>query len=178
MTGSSTDVQQLHESFESFKEALQGLLTDEARRSVDHAVERLSGEIGTFQLDNVTVEVVINDLKLSAVTGVGAAAKPAPRPLAPRRASPATKTKAKAKPSSRRAGAAPAKRGRPVGGVRLAIQAAFDEPGTELSTDGVRDALKVAGVTTSSDNLHQQLRRLVQAGSLTRTGRGQYARAE
>jgi pyruvate/2-oxoglutarate dehydrogenase complex dihydrolipoamide acyltransferase (E2) component len=171
MTGSSTDVQLLHKSFESFKEALQGLLTEEARRSVDDAVERLSGEIGTFQLDDVTVEVVINDLKLSTVNGAGPA-KPAPRPTAARRSSPAAKTK----PSPRRPSTVPAKRGRPVGGVRLAIQAAFDHAGSELSTDGVRDALKAAGVTTSSDNLHQQLRRLVQAGNLTRTGRGQYVR--
>jgi hypothetical protein len=163
--------QQLNDAFESFKSTLQDLLTAEARRSVDGAIKRISGEAGAFRLDDVTVEVVIKDLKLtnvdarpsaSADRGTGAAA-PAPR------ARPA-------KPAARRASGLPPKRGRPVGGVRLGVLATFAGVDSDLSTVEIRDRLQASGVKATTDNLHQQLRRLVQAGDLVRTGRGRYAR--
>jgi hypothetical protein len=161
--------QQLNDAFESFKSTLQDLLTAEARRSVDGAVERISGEIGNFRLDDISVEVVIKDLKLSATQGTAAATTSA----RPRRSAPASRTPARA---TRRKAATPGKRGRPVGGVRLGVLAAFAGPEPDLSTDDIRASLQAAGVKTSTDNLHQQLRRLVQAGELIRTGRGRYAR--
>ena len=69
-------------------------------------------------------------------------------------------------------------RGRPHGSVRAAILACFDGHGDgELTTGGVRAQLQAAGVATSDDNLHQQLRRLTHAGELVRAGRGRYRRA-
>jgi hypothetical protein len=165
--------QQLNDAFESFKTTLQDLLTAEARRSVDGAVERISGEIGNFRLDDISVEVVIKDLKLSSTQETPATA-PAKASARPRRATPARRTTTRA---TRRKDATPGKRGRPVGGVRLGVLAAFAGSAPDLSTDDIRASLQAAGVKTSTDNLHQQLRRLVQAGELTRTGRGRYARA-
>lgn len=170
MPDPTADVQQqLNDAFESFKTTLQELLTAEARRSVDGAVERISSEVGTFRLDDISVEVVIKDLKLSTPQGASAGAKPAARA----RRAPARRTSGR---SSARKSATPGKRGRPVGGVRLGVLAAFGGPEADLSTDDIRASLQSAGVKTSTDNLHQQLRRLVQAGELTRTGRGRYAR--
>ncbi len=67
------------------------------------------------------------------------------------------------------------RRGRPRGAVRAAILASFDGVG-EQTTSAVRARLVAAGITTSDDNLHQQLRRLTHAGELIRAGRGLYRR--
>jgi hypothetical protein len=168
MSASPADVQQqLNDAFESFKTTLQDLLTAEARRSVDGAIRRITGEAGAFRLDDLTVEVIIKDLKLSHLDARAAPSSdngsPAPR------ARPA-------KPPARRKSALPPKRGRPVGGVRLGVLATFAGVESDLSTVEIRDRLQAAGVKASMDNLHQQLRRLVQAGDLVRTGRGRYAR--
>jgi hypothetical protein len=62
---------QVNDAFELFKETLETALADEARRSVDAAVERLSGDLGNFRLDHVTVEVVIKNLQLSCKRHTG-----------------------------------------------------------------------------------------------------------
>jgi hypothetical protein len=171
MPASSADVQQqLNDAFESFKTTLQDLLTAEARRSVDGAIKRITGEAGAFRLDDLTVEVVIKDLKLSHFDAGATAPSGAEAPTE------ASRTRA-AKPPARRKSALPPKRGRPVGGVRLGVLATFAGVDSDLSTVEIRDRLQASGVKATMDNLHQQLRRLVQAGDLVRTGRGRYARA-
>jgi hypothetical protein len=47
-----------------------------------------------------------------------------------------------------------------------------------MTTEDVHAALTARGVRTSVENLYQQLRRLVQAGELTRPSRGRYRRSD
>jgi Fe2+ or Zn2+ uptake regulation protein len=101
---------------------------------------------------------VIRELKLTT----GSEAKAASAPARRRRSAP------------RSTGRRP---GRARGAVREGLIAAFAASDREMSADDVREALAPRGVKTSTDNLYQQLRRLVQAGELTRVGRGRYVRA-
>lgn len=150
----------VREAFSSFEESLRAMLTAEAQRSVEQAIESLSAGGDTFRITEISIDVKIDELKVA--TGAGARTKPAAKPRARRRA-------ATAKPS--RTG-----RGRPVSALRSTLLGAFSSDDQELSTDDLRQHLQTEGITTTVDNLHQHLGRLVKAGELTRPGRGRYRR--
>jgi hypothetical protein len=156
-TSSRPDLQrELNQAFDAFRAALQQMLEAEAQRAVEAAIGRLSSEGEPFKVVGADVGIVIRELKLT--TGSEAQAAPARR----RRSTP------------RSTGRRP---GRARGAVREGLIAAFAASDREMSADDVREALAQRGVKTSTDNLYQQLRRLVQAGELTRVGRGRYVRA-
>jgi hypothetical protein len=155
----STDVQQqLQEAFEAFRDALQQLLEEQAQQSVADTLERLAKEGGPFRVQDAHIEVVIRDLTVAS--GQSAATAVAPR-------------RTQAPPRARRSRRAGQRRG----GVKEAMVAAIgaDE---EVGIADFEQRLKKAGVTTSTNNLHQQLRRLVQAGEIERSGRGRYRRVK
>jgi hypothetical protein len=156
-TSSRPDLQrELNQAFDAFRAALQQMLEAEAQRAVEAAIGRLSSEGEPFKVVGADVGIVIRELKLT--TGSEGQAAPARR----RRSAP------------RSTGRRP---GRARGAVREGLIAAFAASDREMSADDVREALAQRGVKTSTDNLYQQLRRLVQAGELTRVGRGRYVRA-
>jgi hypothetical protein len=152
----------LREAFDAFRTALQLMLQDEARASVEQAVDRLAGQHDQFTVADVQVEVTVVGLTLqSGDTGPASAAGRG------RTARPEVSRNAPARP--RRRGAR--------GGVRQAILDSFGpERNAELTISDVTAAVEARGVTTTTNNLHQQLRRLVQAGELDRAGRGRYRR--
>jgi hypothetical protein len=153
---------QLREAFGAFRTALQVMLEDEARASVENAVDRLAGQNGQFTVADVEVEVTVVGLTLQS--------------REPRQASATSKRRTTRTEVSRRAPARARRRGA-RGGVRQAILDAFGgEAGGELTISEVSAAVEALGVTTTTNNLHQQLRRLVQAGELDRAGRGRYRR--
>lgn len=158
---------QLREAFEAFRHALQTMLEDEARASVKRSLARLQGEGGPFSISDAQVEVSITGLT------VAAQGSSPPRQRAPRSASSST---------SRGRGSAPKRRrgatstGAARGGVREALLASFDKPGAELTIGQLGSRLEATGVKSTANNVHQQLRRLVQAGEIKRTGRGIYTR--
>jgi hypothetical protein len=155
----------LADAFRTFEESLQQLLVQEARSSVDGALERLSVTTGPFRINDVEVDVVIRNLSVEAVPDhTGASPRPRRRPK--RAAAP-----------RRRAAKSPGRAGRPPGALRTALIETFSGTDAELDTDGIRAELDTRGVKASRDNLHQQLRRLVAAGILQRSGRGRYRRA-
>ncbi len=157
-TSSRPDLQrELNQAFDAFRVALQQMLEAEAQRAVEAAIGRLSSEGEPFKVLGADVGIVIRELKLT--TGGEAKAAPARRARSAPRAA-----------SGRRPG-------RARGAVREGLIAAFASSDREMSADDVREALAQRGVKTSTDNLYQQLRRLVQAGELTRVGRGRYVRA-
>ncbi len=143
---------QLTEAFDAFERTLCKMLTEEARRSVDGTIKRLSHADGPFRVRGVEVEVVIRNLRIEAAR--------------PRR-------RARSPASGRSTGAG---RGRPPGALRTAILDAFSSGDHDVSTDDIRGHLQARKVKANADNLHQHLRRLVQAGELDRTGRGVYRR--
>jgi hypothetical protein len=149
----------LAEAFESFEASLQELLASEARASVSAALDRLSHTTGPFRINDVEVDVVIRGLSVEA-----ASEHTTERPRRKRR--PAIKRAAK-----------PRAAGRPPGPLRSALVDTFATADGELDTQAVRALLDARGVKSSSDNLHQQLRRLVAAGVIERAGRGRYQRA-
>jgi hypothetical protein len=153
----------LAQAFESFEASLQELLTTEARASVDQALERLSLATGPFRINDVQVDVVVRSLSVEAAP---AHAGTAPRPRRKSRPRPARKAGAKARGA-----------GRPPGPLRSALVETFTATDAELDTQAVRASLDARGVKATNDNLHQQLRRLVTAGVLERSGRGRYRRA-
>ncbi len=160
--------QQLNEAFERFRAALTEHLEREARESVNGAMAALGVDDGPFQLQDARIEVVVHDLTLTA--------RDAPVPAAtPEK--PSSRRKAKAKSTGKRSTNAPARRGRTPGPVRAALLALTEEATSALSTEELRTGLASRGVQASADNLHQQLRRLVQSGQLEREGRGLYRRA-
>jgi hypothetical protein len=138
---------QVDETFEAFRRSLQAMLAAEARMHVREAVARMEGRPGGFRIEDIDVEVVIRDLKLTAGTA-----------------------------PPRDAGAARRRRGGGTSAVRQALLAAFTET-EELDTPRLRAILDQRGIDASVDNVHQQLRRLVQSGELERVGRGAYRRA-
>jgi hypothetical protein len=157
---SARDLQrQVDRAFEEFRTTLQAMLVDEAKRSVDGALERMSKD-APFNVLSADVEVTIRDLTL------GAAAQepvvPARRSTTSRR----TASRKRSRPSLPRPRRSP---------VREAILSAFSA-GADLNTSELRAALERTGVPSSDANLHQQLRRLVNDGALKRTGHGRYRR--
>ena len=146
MTGPDSE-REFSQALERFESALRDVLQGEAKRSIDAALQRLPA--GPFDVRDVEFDVVIRNLTLES------------------RGS-ATAAPAHTGPVRRR-------RGRPQGAVRTAILASFDG-GAELSTTSLRERLTDAGIETSTDGLHQQLRRLTMAGELVRAGRGVYRR--
>ena len=62
----------LNDAFTSFTDSLRELLTAEARRSVDGAIERLTVSTGPLRLQDVDVEIVIRNLNISATDAEGA----------------------------------------------------------------------------------------------------------
>jgi hypothetical protein len=158
---------QLDEAFGSFRDALREILTAEAQRSVDGTIQRLSRQVGTFQVEGVDVQVVIRDLRIAT----GDSTHVSPRTPA-RRPGPAQRPKKRAaKPTGRRGG------GRPVGPVRLALLAAIEADRRDQTVEQLRERLEAQGVAASIANVHQQLRRLVQGGQVVRAGRGVYRAA-
>jgi hypothetical protein len=158
-TSSRPDLQrELNQAFDAFRAALQQMLEAEAQRAVEAAIGRLSSEGEPFKVVGADVGIVIRELKLTTGSEAQATGAPARR----RRSAP------------RSTGRRP---GRARGAVREGLIAAFASSDREMSADDVREALAARGVKTSTDNLYQQLRRLVQAGELTRVGRGRYVRA-
>lgn len=163
MPDEETNAQErLIDAFSSFERTLQDMLTAEARRSVDGAIQRLSATSGPFKLNGVDVEVVIRGMSVEAAT-------PAERGSKRTAKSAARKPKARA-----RAKRASSGRGRPQGALRGAILEAFKSPEDDLSTGELREHLQRRQMEASDDNLHQHLRRLVQAEELKRSGRGRY----
>lgn len=156
--GGSEVERKLGQAFEAFESTLREMLTEEARRSVDGTIERLSRSEGPFRLRKLEVEVVIRSLKVEAAHRDSGRARPAvqSRRKAPKRGSQG--------------------RGRPPGALRTAILDAFSG-GASMSTEELRHHLDAHKVQAKPDNLHQQLRRLVKAGELDRIGRGMYRRA-
>lgn len=157
--GGSDVEQKLGQAFEAFECTLREMLTEEARRSVDGTIERLSHVEGPFRLRGVEVEVVIRSLSVETADHGESRARPRPQG---RRSASKSRTQS---------------RGRPPGALRTAILDAFGAEDASLSTDDLRGHLRAREVEAKPDNLHQQLRRLVQAGELDRTGRGTYRRA-
>jgi hypothetical protein len=165
LTRTSTQPEkQLRDAFDAFRSALEVMLQDEARASVEKAVDRLAADSDQFTVADVQVEVTVLGLTLQS-KDVGGAAQTRPRQATHR-------ATAKAHQPARR-NRRPAARG----GVREAILAAFvDDPAQEMTVSELGSAVESLGITTTTNNLHQQLRRLVQAGELDRAGRGQYRR--
>jgi hypothetical protein len=151
----------LREAFDAFRTALQLMLQDEARTSVENAVDRLAGQNDEFTVADVEVEVTVVGLTLQS-RDVGQASAARQKQIARREAP------EKASPGPRRGAR---------GGVRQAILDSFgSQTDAELTISDVSAAVEARGVTTTTNNLHQQLRRLVQAGDLDRAGRGRYRR--
>lgn len=158
---------------DNVRETIERAIADAAQRSAEGVAEGMKGsDIGPFRVEDFQVEVVVRGLRLTDASASGGGTAEAPK------RKPAARRKPAKKPARRPASASSAKRGRPVGGVRLALLSAFDSVDGELSTEEIRAALSQQGVETTTDNLHQQLRRLVQAGELARVGRGRYGRAQ
>jgi hypothetical protein len=157
---------ELTDAFDAFRAALRQALEAEAQRSVNDAIERLSSAGGPFRVVDAEVEVVIRRLSLSAQDDVSG---PAPASASARHSSPR-----RARRTATRAAASAGGRG----AVREAIIATFAAGGGEMTTEDVHAALTQRGVRTSVENLYQQLRRLVQAGELTRPSRGRYRRSD
>lgn len=154
---------QVNDAFEAFRRSLHEMLTAEATQHVDSTLERLGGERAPFRVEDARVEVVIHDLKLVAAD-----------PDDPGRSKPSAKNQRR--PRRTKPQAATGARQPRTGSVREALLGLFAD-GSQLGTTELRERLETAGVKTSDDNLHQQLRRLVQAGELRREGRGIYRRA-
>jgi hypothetical protein len=153
---------QLREAFDAFRSALQLMLQDEARASVESAVDRLASQNDEFTVADVQVEVTVVGLTLQS-RDAG-------------RASSARQKRSARRQSPQKAPRRATRRGA-RGGVRQAILDAFGlEKDAELTISDVSAAVQSQGVTTTTNNLHQQLRRLVQAGELARAGRGRYRR--
>ena len=155
----------LTEAFESFEASLRDLLTTQARESVDQALDKLSLRTGPFRINDVQVDVVIRGLNVEATQEHG-------KGVSRRYPEPGRKR------STKRARSRRSTVGRPPGALRSALIDIFADTESELDTDALRAVLDARGVKTSTDNLHQQLRRLVTAGILERVGRGRYRRAE
>lgn len=160
---------ELTDAFDAFRATLGQMLEDEARRSVEATIARLSSQGGPFKVVDADVQIVIRRLELSA-EAQGATGAPEAG-VRRRHASPqrARARRARTTRGASRAG------GR--SGVREALLETFAETDAEMTTDDVQGALTARGVKTSTDNLYQQLRRLVQAGELVRPSRGRYRRA-
>jgi hypothetical protein len=145
--------QQLADAFSAFEERLRTVFAAEARQAVDAAAARMATTDGAFRIADIEIDVVISALTVESGSRRGPA-----------------------KPRARRAPRKGA-RGRPPGALRGAIVDAFSEDGTQRTIDEVRAYLDRVNLQASTDNLHQHLRRLVQAGELERSGRGLYRRA-
>lgn len=153
----------LERAFGAFEADVRASLEQEARRSVDEALQRISHSGGPYRITSFEFDIVIRDVNVSLSTTQGSQAE---HTAAPRR-------RAKRKPAARPAGAT----GRPPGPVRTALTEIFASADSELTTDDIREQLDQRGVETTSDNLNQQLRRLSASGTLERVGRGSYRRS-
>jgi hypothetical protein len=164
---------ELSAAFAAFTESLKAALTAEAQRSVDGAIERLSLTAGPFRVQDIELEVVIRNVSVTTQ----AAAESGAREARPAATKPAAKRRSAARRSGAKSGARTGTRGRgrPVGALRRAILEEFADADARLTLDDLRDRLAKRDVKSSDDNLHQQLRRLVTAGELSRVGRGVYA---
>lgn len=155
----------LAEAFDAFRLALQVALQSHAERSIATEIERLSAEQGArgFRLLSASVNVEVGELAVAtASTRSTAVRRSSQRRSAGRRA------------PSKKGEAAPRSRKRGV--VGDAVIAAFEDAGGELSVAQLHERLRRKGVETTANNLHQQMRRLVEAGVLRRAGRGVYSR--
>jgi hypothetical protein len=119
---------------------------------VDHALDKLARSQGPFRALGADVEVKLNNVRIEA-----------------------TPPKSRGR-VARRVGGTGA-RGRPPGALRNALLDAFEDPKTTLDVEGLRDHVERNGLSITTDNLHQHLRRLVLAGELERAGRGVYKRS-
>lgn len=139
----------IDQAFEAFRTSLQQTLEDAARRTVESELERLQQASATFVLEEVDFTLTIQNLRV--------ASSPSGSPIRSTGAAPRS-------PRGKREGR---------GKVRPALLAAFAAH-AELDTDELRAELASSGIETSEANMHQQLRRLVQSGELSRVGRGRY----
>lgn len=156
----ATEPQTVRDAFSSFEESLRAMLTTEAQKSVEDALERLSSESQAFQVTDISVDVRIDRLNVS--TGGGA-----------------VKRRAKSKPRSEGSSGSPRsgtrRRGRP-GKLRELLLDAFPDGEQELTTKDLLRYLQDLGVEASTPNVHQHLARLVKAGELRRPKHGAYIR--
>ena len=161
----SPDVQQqLQGAFVEFRDALQKLLEDQAQQSVADTLQHLSKQGGPFRVQDAQIEVVIRDLTVAASdqpTAVVASSRNASKARAPR--------------TARRSRTTRGRGGAQRGGVKEAVLTAMG-PGEELGIADFETRLQQAGINTTTNNLHQQLRRLVQSAAIERCGRGRYRR--
>ena len=145
--------EQLNRALAAFEAALREAVRDEAARSVDGVINRLSA--GPFRVKAVEFDVVIHNLTLETESGRPSKRRPSPAaPSGPKR-----------------------RGGRPPGALRSTLLQIFSETSEPFDVDALREALAQRGVQPTDDNLYQQLRRLVQAGECARAGRGRYQRA-
>ncbi|MEA2168165.1 MAG: hypothetical protein QOF76_1465 [Solirubrobacteraceae bacterium] len=147
----SAQRREVEDAFGAFEATLREHLTAEARRAVEQALVKLARSPGPFRAIGADVEVKLKALKLEA-------------------------TPAKRSRATRRPGTSPG-RGRPPGALRNALLDAFSDPTATKHVEELRDHVEGNGLTITTDNLHQHLRRLVLAGELERAGRGVYKRA-
>lgn len=144
--------QEVQDAFGAFEATLREHLTAEARRAVEQALVKLARTPGPFRALGADVEVHLKKLRLEAT--------------------PVRRSRA-----SRRGGTVSPGRGRPPGALRNALLDAFADPVTTMHVEELRDHVEGNGLSITTDNLHQHLRRLVLAGELERAGRGVYKRA-
>lgn len=137
-------------------ETLMSQVTAALTAEAEEACHRLLADAGATAEIKVTVTRLRMDFDSGPVP-VSRDEKPA---LAP-------KLRARKKPAARR-------RGRPDGAVRIGVLKMLHETSGPVPPIEIRDELARRGVHTTMDNVHQQLRRLVQAGELVRVGRGRY----
>jgi hypothetical protein len=161
---------EVNQAFEAFRESLRHMLEAAARERVETVVSQFSQDGGVFQLTDVEVDVIIRDLTLVA----GTDERTPPRTISRRKL---TQPKPRTTRPSRAGRAGKAARSRTGGPVRTALLDAFAITGGAIQTYELQRALADRGVDTTVNNLHQQLRRLVQAGEIERAGRGVYRRA-
>jgi len=163
MASSETDLTTaLDLAIAEFREGVQRILESEAQKAVDNVIARLNSPSGAFEVKSATVEILVKDVEITPATRRAAAKRGRSRP---------------AKRAARRGGGGAAKPGgRPPGQLRTTLLDHFGAPGTERGTTEIQQLLDEHKVKATPANLHQQLRRLVDAGELTRSGRGRYKR--
>jgi len=157
---------QVNATFDAFRQSLQEMLADEARKQVDSTLARLQRDNATFQIEGIKVDVIVSDLTLTTNTAPPSSA--AAGSSARRRA-----RSGRPSPVRRRGGGGGGKGKR---SVREELLAAFPHTTDAYDTAQLGDMLATRGVSASVANIHQQLRRLVMVGELERVGRGRYRR--
>jgi hypothetical protein len=168
VAGSSDQSRALEDAFAQVRATLTEILTKEAQASVDGTIERLKVDLGQFELRGVDVEVTVRGFELASSGAPGPSAGTS-RSKAARKRSATKKAARKTRDTVRR--------GRPDGPVRTRLLEVFATEDEPLRVDQLRARLVEGGVEATADNVHQQLRRLVQSGALERAGRGLYRKA-